>query len=451
MTATPTSIDQDASVIETSDLLRPGSTKAAGLKPWVWYAVIALVTVVTVVYLTGIFTSPAKVSAADDGTTSSVPATEQAAQKFRYAGDVVDPNGGHTRARLRASNAPNGSNGTDTTVSPSGTETAIPLPTVPPQNRKYGSVSQPSTVPDVSDAIAGHQRILLPTPAPGEVPGDTVAGVVQPASHGISIVYGAPETSTASVHEAAGIPVGGVKLQPAPPTAAPVILAQAIGTGGVAGQADTETMPGRRRAPTARYMLVAGTKLYCATEGYIQSDMPGPVSCRLTSPAIDSLSGEVLVPAGSEVLGYYTGASNDKATALTIGWTRLIFPDRSSFALDKLPALNEDGHMGVSGMVDDHRGRLFRTTFISAILATAAQKFLGVNNSTTNIYVSSSQGQQPYAAGAQMILDLANRLNSRDGDLPPTIVIPANAPVEVYVDRDMIFDGPYQPMAATHS
>jgi hypothetical protein len=50
-----------------------------------------------------------------------------------------------------------------------------------------------------------------------------------------------------------------------------------------------------------------------------------------------------------------------------------------------------------------------------------------------------------------MILDLANRLNSRDGDLPPTIVIPANAPVEVYVDRDMIFDGPYQPMAATHS
>jgi hypothetical protein len=47
-----------------------------------------------------------------------------------------------------------------------------------------------------------------------------------------------------------------------------------------------------------------------------------------------------------------------------------------------------------------------------------------------------------------MILDLVTQLNARDGQKPPTIVIPANTPVEIYVDRDMIFDGPYTPMRA---
>ena len=458
MSTAATSMDHDASVVETSDLLRPGSTKATGLKPWVWYAVIAVVTIVSVVYLTGMFAGPPKPASADDSATSNnVPATEQAAQKFRYAG-TVDSSTNGAKTSSKSSNGSSGSN----SVTPGGAAGAtgsaspLPLPTVPPENRAYGSVSQPSVVPDVSEASGAYRRIALPTPAPGEMPGTAagtaIAAEAQPASHGISIVYGAPETSTASVHEVApGVPVGAVRQQPALPTAAPALVAQMTAAGGLPGQSDTETMAGRRHAPTSRYMLVAGTKIYCASEGYIQSDMPGPVSCRLTAPAIDSLTGQVLVPAGSEVLGYYGGASNDKATALTIGWTRLIFPDRSSFPLDKLPALNEDGHMGVSGTIDDHRGRLFRTTFIGAILATAAQRFLGVSNSTTNIYVSSSHGQQPYAAGAQMVLDLANKLNARDGDLPPTIVIPANSPVEVYVDRDMIFDGPYQPMAATHS
>ena len=423
----------------THDLLRPTATRATGTRAWVWYVAIGAFAFVIIVYLTNIFM--AKPPPALTATTSSdTPPTLQASEAFRYSGRVVSNAAGTLPQQAAASSTGIAGSGVATNTTPRMTPA---LPTVPPANQTYG---MPNTnVPDVSAASAGYARIPLPTAAPDD--GHNAGAPAQPLKRSIQIVYGAPETADTPVPLTT--PPIRVALGGGPPVITafqtPVTMPAA---GGLAG-ASSETMPGRRRAPSARYMLAAGTKIYAQVQGYIQSDMPGPVTAQVVTPAIDSLTGEVLVPAGAQVLGYYSGLTAN-ASALTITWTRLMFPDRSSFALDRLPALNEDGHMGVSGSYDDHRGTLFRSTFIGAILSAVAQKFLGTSSSTTNVYISAPGGasQQPYAASAQMILDLVTQLNARDGQKPPTIVIPANTPVEIYVDRDMIFDGPYTPMRA---
>jgi type IV secretory pathway VirB10-like protein len=426
--------------VNTHDLLRPTATRANGTRAWVWYAAIAGVALVIIVYLTGIFMNkPPEISQAA-GSTVGAPPIMQAANQFRYTGHVVN----HTDQQpIHRQGAP-GQQGSTSGPNP-------PLPTIAPatqnaQTPQYGKAAYPtSVVPDVSGSYI--EKIHLPTPAPNDgFPGQGVG--IQPAKRGIQVVYGAPETSDAPVSASTAINTAQTTAAAAPIAVAAQTAQATNAAGGLAGQS-SETMPGRRRPPTARYMVTAGTKIYASLEGYVQSDMPGPVTAKVTSPVIDSLTGEVLVPAGSQVLGYYAGLTQN-ASALNIGWTRLKFPDESSIALDKLPALNEDGHMGVAGSYDDHRGKLFRATFIGAILSGVAQRFLGSGSTTTNIYVSTGSGtqQQPYAASAQMILDLVNRLNSKNDQIPPTIVLPANTPLEIYADRDMIFEGPYRPMKA---
>jgi len=425
--------------VNTHDLLRPTATRATGTRAWVWYVAIGGFALVIVIYLTNVFMSkPPSIPQASAAAVDAAPIA-QAADQFRYTGHVishVDPPAARTGA---AGSGP-------------ASKPTPPLPTVAPvaaaPQPTYGTANyaQDTNVPDVSGATAAYERIHLPSPAPL----DGIVGGTASTKGGIQVVYGAAATGPdASVAPNTGGQLG--------TTTAPFVVAAAQAepttpaTGGLAGPSG-ETMPGRRRAPTARYMVTAGTKIYASLEGYVQSDMPGPVTAKVSSPAIDQLTGEVLIPAGSEVLGYYGGLAQN-TTALNISWTRLIFPDQSSVALDKLPALNEDGHMGVSGSYDDHRGKLFRSTLIGAVLAGVAQRFLGTGTATTNIYVStgSATQQQPYAASLQMVLDLVNRLNARDDQALPTIVLPANTPVEIYVDRDMIFDGPYRPMKAASS
>ena len=431
--------------VNTRDLLRPTATKANGTRAWVWYAAIGGVALVIIIYLTGIFMGKPPTASQSAGSTVEAPPIAQAADQFRYCGNVVnhpDQPSHRDQTIERDQTASGAPNPPLPTIAPTGVNAAGGANAPQPA---YGTAAY-QNVPDVSGAAAGVERIHLPTPAPGDAfPGQAAA---QGSKRGIQVVYGAPETSDASVSATSAVNTPQTMAAATPVLAAAQSAQATSAAGGLAGHT-SETMPGKRRAPSAQYMVTAGTKIHASLEGYVQSDMPGPVTAKVSSPVIDSLTGEVLIPAGGQVLGYYGGLAQNQ-TALNISWTRLKFPDESSIALDKLPALNEDGHMGVAGSYDDHRGKLFRATFIGAILSGVAQRLLGTGQATTNIYVTtgSSSQQQPYAASAQMILDLVNRLNQRDDQVPPTIVLRANTPVEIYADRDIIFDGPYRPMRA---
>jgi type IV secretory pathway VirB10-like protein len=432
--------------VPTGDDLRPTATRASGMRAWVWYALIAVLATVGIVYLTSAFIGvPPPVTPSSSTTTTTTQAKN--ADTWIYDGTAVDARGPTAHPRGQPSALPaNASHGAPA---------AVPgLPTVNAAQQVYGTIVRTTggeTAPDTSGSQWATRAYPLPTPAPD----DAALGGFGSASHRsdgrqIQIVYGAPATASTPIG-AAVVPaslaptpdpiVPGARSAPGDPAPLPA----AANGGALVGQG-AETMPAMRRAPSAAYLVAAGTRIDAQLDVAVQSDIPGPLTAHVVTSVIDSLSGQVLIPAGTVVLGTYTGLGAGQSR-LSIVWTRLIFPDRSSFTLAKAPALGEEGQVGEDGRLDDHRGQLFRSTFIGAILATIFQRLTGTAPSTTtNVYIT-SPGAGSTSASAQMIYDLATKLNSQTANLPVTISVGASSPILIYVDRDMRFEGPYRPMA----
>jgi type IV secretory pathway VirB10-like protein len=436
----------------TGDLLHPTATRTAGVRPWVWYAIIAALAIVAAVYLTSAFYgAPAGLTPQAHSATTQV--QNHASDSWNYDGKPVDAMVRHLHGPAnmqfaRDTNAAAGGNGSAAAgSSPAPDSAQSPLPTVNAARAAYGTIVQTTggeTVPDTTGSQWGTRPYPLPSPAPGQgtafrfpsgVAGGGDASTTPGAGH-IQVVYGSTPTADTDASATA---------RDVAPAADPPLPAAPNG-GGLAGYA-IASPPAMREPPQSKYVVSAGTRICAQLDVMIESDVPGPVTAHTTCPVLDALTGETLIPAGSVVIGDYSGLAAGQSR-LSIFWKTLRFPDRSTLALDKAPALGEEGQVGVPGRLDDHRGQLFRSTFIGAILATIFQRLTGTNAGSSNVYVVSSPSSTSTSASAQMIYDLANRLNNQTAQLPVTISVGASSPIEIYVDHDIPFAGPYRPMQA---
>ncbi len=455
-------------VAQTGDLLRPVRSRPSGTRAIAWYGVIGVLATVAIVYLVGIFAAPAHEDPAPSsllgqaGSRSSVSGDDA----FRYSGRVVDD-------RQRA-----GARGVPGAAAARGARDAAPGPRVQPQPRAVVPVASSAPpiaaasddgastvlahtaedVPDVSDAVAGRVRLRLPTPAPDDAAPQRSNGSAASsapdggAKRGIVVVYGTARSGP----EAGSPPAPGVvaadraALGDAP--AARAETAPASRGAGDAGERmratlQTETMPGSRRAPLAAFMVPAGTPIAAQLDVAVESDLPGPVVAHLVRDVLDPRSGDVLIPAGSKAIGEYTGLAGGQSR-LSLIWHRLLFPDQSSFALDKGVALDEEGRVGLGGAIDDHAGALIRRSVFSGLLSEIARRIGMGPDPRANTLVLINTGAGSQAGLPEAILAAADRLNQRDASQAPVVTIEANAIFSLYVDRDMLFDAPYAPMTS---
>jgi len=424
--------DEKQGVEQTGDLLRPVRSRPTGTKAIAWYGIVGVLATIAIVYLVGIFAAPKHESAS--AATLSHEGPQQAGDQFRYSGRVAHEGG-------RTKTGPAGAAATQ----PHATAVPTPLIQVPRTNEVASTVvaNTSGNVPDVSDAVASRVRVVLPTAAPDDGSGGYVGSVSRPRQ-GIVVVYGAPNTAATPVPaaEGAAAPPGAQVALEGPP--APRPASTDAPSGGLAGLRG-ETMPGFRRAPLARYMVSAGTPITVQLDVAVESDVAGPVVAHVVRDVVDQLSGQTLIPGGTKALGEYTGLAPGQSR-LAFVWRRFVFPDRSSFALDKVPALDDEGRVGVGGRVDRREGPLVRRSLLSGVLAEIARRVTGQATGTNVVVVNTGVGTQPGLP--QSILDLANQMNQRDANLPPVVTIKQNAIFTLYVDRDMLFDAPYAPMHA---
>jgi type IV secretion system protein VirB10 len=449
--------DQNNGGEQTGDLLRPLRSRPTGTKAIAWYGIVGLLATVAIVYLVGIFSAPKREAA---GATSLLSQAAPQARSnpddvFRYSGKVVED---HRTAAKRIVPRP------ERSAAPLRDASALATPATPapplivvPHDNAAATVLGATTrdVPDVSEAAASRVRVLLPTPAPDDGLGSRAPreATSQPRSvrRGIVVVYGAPNTALTPVPAAAAgplatsIPASGL----AGPTGAVSSPASApslrSGTGAGAGIAALrgETMPGYRRAPLARYLVAAGTVIPVQLDVALESDVAGPVVAHVIRDVLDQLSGKTLIPGGTRAIGDYTGLTAGQSR-LSMVWRRLVFPDRSSFALDNVPALDEQGRVGVGGRLNTHEGALVRRSLFAGVLAEITRRLAGQTSGNTVVVVNPGPGSP--TGLPQAALDLANQLNERDARVPAGVTIPQNAIFSLYVDRDMLFDAPYAPM-----
>ncbi|QEE24921.1 TrbI/VirB10 family protein [Rhodanobacter glycinis] len=136
---------------------------------------------------------------------------------------------------------------------------------------------------------------------------------------------------------------------------------------------------GTLQAPASPYTVMAGTIIPAALVTGINSDLPGQVIAEVTQPVYDTASGRfLLIPQGSRLIGRYDSQVAFGQRRVLLVWLRLILPDTSSIALDKLPGIDAAGYAGLEDGVDGHWGRLLSGAALSTLLGVNAE--LAVSN-----------------------------------------------------------------------
>jgi len=202
-----------------------------------------------------------------------------------------------------------------------------------------------------------------------------------------------------------------------------------------------------RTAPLGRYEIKAGWEIPAVLEQDLNSDLPGDLKALVMSHVYDTgTGGYVLIPQGSRLIGRYDSRVSYGQDGVQVVWDRVIFPDASSVDLNGMVGLDSHGKAGLRDKVDRHYKRLFgfaaMTSLFSAAFDVSQRQTYGSGLGYPSIgdTASASVGREMSQTGAM--------ITRRNLNVQPTIKVPVGYKFTVRVNRDILFDAPYQPMQA---
>ncbi|MGH8856416.1 MAG: TrbI/VirB10 family protein [Polaromonas sp.] len=198
---------------------------------------------------------------------------------------------------------------------------------------------------------------------------------------------------------------------------------------------------GGLQLPVSPYQVMAGTVIPAALVTGINSDLPGQVIANVTEAVYDTATGRyLLIPQGSRLMGRYDSQVSFGQRRVLLVWTRLILPDTSSIALDRLPGIDPAGYAGLDDGVDWHWDRILAGAALSTLLGVGAE--LAAPESRTD-------GNRVVVAARQGVQDTVNQvgqeITKRNMSIQPTLTIRPGFPMRVMVSKDLILR-PYQPL-----
>lgn len=194
-----------------------------------------------------------------------------------------------------------------------------------------------------------------------------------------------------------------------------------------AGNRETEVAHARR-LPNQDMLVVQGTLIAGVMETALDSDLPGYARALVTRDVLSFDGSQVLIPAGSKVIGEYNSGVSNGASRVFIVWNRLIRPDGASIAIAS-PAVDDLGRGGLGGKVNRHFLQRFGGAILLTVLSGGTNLLVNSLNRSSTVVVSSSEASG--LGGA----------TPRGTDIPPTIRTAQGAPVQIFVARDLDFSG----------
>jgi len=199
-----------------------------------------------------------------------------------------------------------------------------------------------------------------------------------------------------------------------------------------------------RTAPLGRYEIKAGWDIPGVLEQAMNSDLPGEVKALVRSNVYDTATGKyLLIPQGSRLLGTYNSHVTYGQKGLQVIWTRIIYPDGSAIDLDGMVGADVKGNSGFRFDVDNHYKRLIGMALLTSVFAAGIEIS---QRSQTSTLATPTVGQTASAAVGQQVGELGVEVTRRNLNVQPTIKIPIGYRFNVRVNRDMLFDSPYQPV-----
>jgi type IV secretion system protein VirB10 len=197
----------------------------------------------------------------------------------------------------------------------------------------------------------------------------------------------------------------------------------------------------RLQSPISPYQVMAGTIIAAALITGIDSDLPGQALASVTEPVYDTATGRhVLIPQGARLIGQYDSQVAFGQRRVLLVWTRLIFPDASSIALDRLPGIDSSGYAGLEDGVDWHWQQLLASAALSTLIGIGAELAApDRGNGQSQVIVAARQSVQ------DTVNQVGQELTRRNLNVQPTLTIRPGFPVHVIVNKDLVLR-PYQPL-----
>ena len=193
-----------------------------------------------------------------------------------------------------------------------------------------------------------------------------------------------------------------------------------------AGNKETEVARAQR-LPNQDMLVVQGTIIGAVMETALNSDLPGFARAIVTRDVLSFDGNQVLIPAGSHVIGEYNSGVAQGASRIFVVWNRLIRPDGVSVSLGS-PAVDDLGRGGLGGKVNRH----FLQRFGGAILLSV------LTGGISALAQSQSRGSTVIVSSTNEATSLAGQA-SKGSDIAPTIKTRQGATVRIFVARDLDF------------
>jgi type IV secretion system protein TrbI len=183
------------------------------------------------------------------------------------------------------------------------------------------------------------------------------------------------------------------------------------------------------------HVIFEGTVLESVLVNRLNGDFAGPVICQTTNDIYSHNHNELLIPAGSRLLGETKKVSDVGQERLAVVFHRLIMPDGYAVDLDQSPGLNQIGETAIHDKVNNHYFKIFGASI--AVGAIAGLASIGANNSAvTGLPTSHSSAYREGVTGnlSQSSLHILDRFLN----IPPTITIREGHRVRIFLTQDLL-------------
>lgn len=192
--------------------------------------------------------------------------------------------------------------------------------------------------------------------------------------------------------------------------------------------------PLRGNTPSSRFLLMQGSVINAVTLNALNTDLPGELRARTTMDIYDSIKGEyLLIPKGTTLIGQYNSDVRIGQDRINTGFSRLILPNGISVDLKGNIGQDASGAAGIPGDVNNHYGRMFYVSFLTALGAYITERNNPNQGGTT---INTGTGAINNAAG-QIFTDVNRAVIQRNSGMPATITTPAGMPFTINVANDI--------------
>lgn len=183
------------------------------------------------------------------------------------------------------------------------------------------------------------------------------------------------------------------------------------------------------------YTLSAGTVIPVRLLTGINFDTPGQIMAQILSDVYDYSGQNLLIKAGSRVLGTYTTGSG----RIALTFSQLQTDDGTSWSIgESITAIDGAGYSGIQGKVHRHTGRKIAAGGFGSGIAALGSLAAGNASSTNNTYTA---GQLAAQGALGNLINSTSQMISNAANINATISVSPGYEFNLYVTQDIVFSG----------